>query len=140
MSRDSLGPVTTLSSFIRRRRTELNHTQSFIAEKLGVKSAEYISLIESGVRRLDLDRIPRLAEVLGVSASALSRLALEEQYPLLAATLEKPKRGSKSERTPTEESVLYKLKELPHDVRQMVIDMVDTLHKQNTPATRIHIA
>jgi transcriptional regulator with XRE-family HTH domain len=131
--------VVKVSELIRSRRNELSLTQQEVAEKVGVKSGEYISLVESGVRNLDLDRIPRLAEALRVNSAMLARMALAEQYPLLAASLEKPKRGARPNLSATEESILHKLKELPYQAQQLVANTVDVLHHQCTPSTRSRI-
>jgi transcriptional regulator with XRE-family HTH domain len=67
---------------IRHRRQELNLTQAEIAEKLGVTS-DCITLVELGHRRLDLDRIPQLANALKLNRRELCRQALQERAPEL---------------------------------------------------------
>ena len=56
---------------IRHRREELNLTQAEVATKLGV-TADCITLVELGYRRLDLDRIPALADAVRLNRRQLS--------------------------------------------------------------------
>jgi DNA-binding XRE family transcriptional regulator len=72
--------------FLRRRRQELAMTQSELAAACGLSSIS-ITLIEAGRRRLALERIPRLAEVLQVPAGELCLLALRCRYPKLTEVL-----------------------------------------------------
>ena len=71
-----------LSRLIRHRREELNLTQQQVAEKMGVTS-DAITLVELGYRRLDLDRIPALADALKLNRRQLCRQALQERAPEL---------------------------------------------------------
>lgn len=65
---------------IRRRREELGKTQLQVAEAVGVTS-DCITLVEGGRRRLDLDRIPRLADALEMDRKDLCRQALLARSP-----------------------------------------------------------
>jgi len=56
---------TDFSRFLRRRRQELDKTQMEIAQACGL-TVMSITMIEAGQRRLSLERVPRLAEVLQV--------------------------------------------------------------------------
>jgi len=71
-----------LSRRIRRRRRELSLTQQEVATRVGV-TADHITLVEGGYRRLDLDRIPDLADALRLDRTELCREALEERAPAL---------------------------------------------------------
>ncbi len=73
--------------FIRARRIELRVTQRDIAVALGIHSADFVSLVELGRRRFDLNRIPTLASTLEVDAAELCRLALEDWQPQFFAAL-----------------------------------------------------
>ncbi len=66
--------------YIRQRRQELDKTQRQVAQACGV-TPDYIALIEGGLRRLDLERIPLLADALEVSRAQLCRQALAERAP-----------------------------------------------------------
>ena len=68
------------SRLIRHRRQELNLTQAEVADKLGV-TADCITLVELGYRRLDLNRIPALADALKLNRRQLCRQALQERAP-----------------------------------------------------------
>jgi len=75
-----------LSNYIRHRRYFLGKTQKTIAEAIGV-TPDFIALIESGERRLDLDKIPLLADALEVNRMALCQQALRERAPALYGQL-----------------------------------------------------
>jgi transcriptional regulator with XRE-family HTH domain len=70
------------SRLIRRRREELRLTQAEIAEKIDV-TPDFVALAELGYRRLDLDRIPALADALKLNRRQLCRQALRERAPEL---------------------------------------------------------
>ena len=67
---------------IRHRREQLDLTQQEVAGKIGVTS-DCITLVELGYRRLDLDRIPALANALKLNRRRLCRQALQERAPEL---------------------------------------------------------
>jgi transcriptional regulator with XRE-family HTH domain len=75
-----------ISNFTRQRRLQLGLTQKDVAQILGV-TADYISLLESGERRLDLDRIPRLADALDAERFDLCASALRDRCPQLFAEI-----------------------------------------------------
>ena len=82
--------MTQIASFIRTRRRELSLTQADVARSCGLASCDFIGLVESDRRRLQLERIPRLAEVLEVEPRFLCQLALCSWSPRFAAALELP--------------------------------------------------
>jgi transcriptional regulator with XRE-family HTH domain len=75
-----------ISNFIRQRRLQLGLTQKEVAQMIGV-TADFISLLESGERRLDLDRIPRLADALDAERFDLCASALRDRCPRLFAEI-----------------------------------------------------
>lgn len=132
-------PIMRLRELLRKRRDALGLTQLDVARAVGVTSPDFISLVEKGIRNLDLDRVPRLAEVLRVDSPELCRIALEEQYPLLAhALLQTPARR----RQPISEAdaAAEKLKLLPRNLRIMAINMIDALSQRETRSTRSAVA
>ncbi|GIN62740.1 hypothetical protein J27TS8_27330 [Robertmurraya siralis] len=46
-------------------------TQLYVSKKLGYKSTSMLSEIESGKKGLDAEKVPLLAEILGVSINEL---------------------------------------------------------------------
>jgi transcriptional regulator with XRE-family HTH domain len=76
---------------IRERREELKKleglTQTDIARAIGIESPEFITMLEGGHRNLDLNKVPRLAEVLKLNSKDLCKLALYETAPSLYAEL-----------------------------------------------------
>jgi transcriptional regulator with XRE-family HTH domain len=71
-----------LHILLRRRREELSLFQAQIAEALHV-TPECIAQWESGRRRMELGKIPRLAEALQIDAKELCTKALAEFHPLV---------------------------------------------------------
>jgi len=61
----------TFGNRIRDIRKQKNITQEKLAKKLDFKHASAISFIENGKRRLDAEKIPTLANALGVSLDEL---------------------------------------------------------------------
>ena len=74
-------PFKTL---LRHRRHELGKTQREVAATCEV-TPDFISLLETGRRRISLDRIPALASALELDPTALAHLVLEERAPRFAA-------------------------------------------------------
>jgi len=75
-----------LHRMLRQRREELQLNQAEIAEALQV-TPESIGLWERGARRISLDRLPRLAQVLCVDPKGLCLAALAEFHPCFHAAL-----------------------------------------------------
>ena len=88
MNQNSITPITEvpLHILLRRRREELSLFQAEIAEELHV-SPECIGLWECGRRRMELSKVPRLAEALQLDARKLCAKALSEFHPLFYAAL-----------------------------------------------------
>jgi transcriptional regulator with XRE-family HTH domain len=76
----------SFSQFLRQRRTELRLKQAQIAAELHVEP-ETVGHWEGGRRRMELDKLPRLAAILQLHAKDLCRLALSEWHPRLYFTL-----------------------------------------------------
>ena len=75
-----------LHILLRRRREELSLCQVQIAEELHV-TPECIGQWECGRRRMELGKLPRIAEVLHLDAKELCAKALLEFHPLVHAAL-----------------------------------------------------
>jgi transcriptional regulator with XRE-family HTH domain len=75
-----------LHILLRRRREELFLRQAQIAEALHV-SPECIGQWECGRRRMELCKLPRIAEALHLDAKELCAKALAEFHPLVYAAL-----------------------------------------------------
>jgi transcriptional regulator with XRE-family HTH domain len=123
----------SVREFMRDRREELQLTQADVAQGVGVSSGDFISLVEKGMRNLDLDRIPRLAGILKTDPEDLCRRVIEEQYPLLAqclfgATLRSRKPIGEVE------VAMERFKSLPRHVRSMVISMITVLFEKEVVA------
>ena len=75
-----------LHILLRRRRQELNLLQAQIAEALHV-TPECIGRWEDGSRRMELSKLPRIAEALRMDAKELCVKALAEFHPIVHDTL-----------------------------------------------------
>jgi DNA-binding XRE family transcriptional regulator len=75
-----------LHLLLRRRRQELRLLQADVAEALHV-SPECITMWETGRRRMELSKLPRLAAALQIDAKELCAKALAEFHPLFFQTL-----------------------------------------------------
>jgi transcriptional regulator with XRE-family HTH domain len=75
-----------LHILLRRRREELSLCQAQVAEVLHV-SPECITQWECGRRRMELSKLPRIAEALQLDAKKLCAKALAEFHPLVYAAL-----------------------------------------------------
>jgi transcriptional regulator with XRE-family HTH domain len=85
-SNGNTSSAVPLHTLLRRRRTELRLLQADIAEALNV-SPECVTLWEAGRRRMELSKLPRLAQVLHLDARELCAKALAEFHPLFFSTL-----------------------------------------------------
>ena len=82
-------PITNdlhLSDIIRERRQRLGLKQAEIADQLRV-GPESVGLWERGLRRIELNKVPRLAFALRLDEKDVCRVALYESHPNLYATL-----------------------------------------------------
>ena len=68
------------SHYIRQRRLALDKTQKQVGQVIGT-TADFITLAEAGERRIDLNRIPLLADALEVERFDLCLWALSERAP-----------------------------------------------------------
>lgn len=58
-------------------------TQREIAQQLGLRSVNFVSMMKTGAARVPLEKLPALAEILGVDPAHLVRLGLEQYWPEL---------------------------------------------------------
>lgn len=79
-----------LHMMLRRRREELNLRQADVAESLNV-TPEAVTLWEGGHRRMELSKIPRLAQALQIDPKELCIKALKEYHPAFFQTLFGPR-------------------------------------------------
>lgn len=123
-----------LSRVVYERRVDLGLTQQDVANALELRSAEFIGMVEKEHRAMHLNRIPRLAEVLGLDQRALCRLALFEQAPECAlvcfgsqpqAFLPKP--GKRVRLRSYEKERVARLLSLPENLRAYIFGLVDQL-------------
>ena len=73
------GDVGKLAKLISARRRDLGKTQAEVAKIMGYSSPEFIGMVESGIRTMDLNKIPRLAEALELDPAELCQMALFEK-------------------------------------------------------------
>ncbi len=75
-----------LHVLLRRRREQLGLLQSEVAEAVHV-SPECVTLWEAGRRRMELSKLPRIAEILELDGKELCVKALKQFHPAVHATL-----------------------------------------------------
>jgi len=143
--------ITPFAEIIRRRRLELGLLQVDVARRLGVRSSEFIGMLEKGGsvpggRNLELNKVPRMADALQLSRKDLTRLALFETAPMAAMTLfgdqislyevrnSKFKFGTPRETnmTPEQIDVVNKIFALPDSIRATVLSTIDQFAKAYT--------
>ncbi len=88
MAENPDSPLTAapLHVFLRQRRLELNLMQAEIAEILNV-TPECVGMWECGRRRMELDKLPRLADALQMNRKELCARALREFHPAVYTTI-----------------------------------------------------
>jgi len=136
--------IVPFYEIIRRRRLELGLMQTEVAAKLGVKSSEFIGMLEKGGhvpggRNLELNKVPRMADALRLNRKDLTRLALFEAAPMAAMVLfgnqmslyqvrySKFAAGEKQDASMTAEQidVINKIYSLPSTVRATVLSTIE---------------
>lgn len=55
-------------------------TQRDVARAMGMKSEDFIGMVEAGIRRLDVERLPDLAKVLRLPLPLLTQMHFTEVY------------------------------------------------------------
>ena len=75
------------SDYVRERRLELGLSPKEVSLTLGLKREETISLMETGARKPPLDRIPDVADALGLDRTELCRMFLKETAPKFSQAL-----------------------------------------------------
>jgi transcriptional regulator with XRE-family HTH domain len=75
-----------LHQILRRRRQELRLKQAHIAEALEV-TAGAVGLWECGGRRMEMDKLPRIAEILRLDKRDLCLAALKQFHPVMYAAV-----------------------------------------------------
>lgn len=73
---------TAMVKFLTKRIDELKPdvTQREIARRLGYTSVNFVSMMKTGAARVSLEKLPALAEILGVDPAHLVRLGLEQYW------------------------------------------------------------
>lgn len=128
--------LRSVKDLLKHRRKELGLLQPDIASAIGVKSADFISLVESGQRSMDLNRIPALARVLRLNAKDLVLTAIREQWPEAAVVLTSS-RTNRGLPTLTEEAELAsKLSRLSAEGRHIILSLTDRMLSLESPSKR----
>jgi transcriptional regulator with XRE-family HTH domain len=78
---------TKLGPIIKQARERAGVTQAQVSTHMGHKTMEWLSMIENGLRSLDIEKIPALASYLGIHAKDLTFVALCQYYPNTAHAL-----------------------------------------------------
>jgi len=111
--RSKLTTPTRLSSLVFRRLVELNISQKEVAEKVGFKNQNMITMIKNGDAKLALDRVPAMAKALDIDPVYLFRLALEQTFDAVSVQQLMDILGSG--RSANEEQIIGRIRELAGD-------------------------
>ena len=71
----------TIGAILANRRKQLGLTQEVVAIGVNILSPEFIGLVERGKRHFDLNKIPKLAHVLGLPRNRPVEVYLNEHAP-----------------------------------------------------------
>lgn len=76
---------TAMVKFLSKRIDQLKPelTQREIAQRLGYRCINFVSMMETGAARVPFEKLPALAEILDVDPAHLVRLGLEQYWPEL---------------------------------------------------------
>ncbi len=140
--------VTEFQRIIRERRLEITKSQAQVAVEIGVSSPEFISMVELGIRRVDLNRVPALARSLGLDPGSLCQQALWEEAPEMFRILFGEHYAPKVElAAPGQATTIHVLPEaadfwdrfsaLPDDVRRAVDTIVKSLYSHALEKSRL---
>lgn len=77
-----------LGDLIAERQLDLDLTNQDIASAIGYANQNIISMIKKGRTKLPLERVTRMADVLGLDRADLLRMALKEYSPELLKAIE----------------------------------------------------
>lgn len=86
MNRQRNRTTMPFHKILRRRRQELRLNQAHIAEAMQITPVA-VGLWEGGRRRMELDKLPRIAEILQLEKRDLCLAALHQFHPRLYAEL-----------------------------------------------------
>lgn len=67
--------MNQVSNKIKARREQLNFSQEYVAERIGISQPAYVK-IEKGITRLDFERLIKISEILQIDINEL----LDKQY------------------------------------------------------------
>jgi transcriptional regulator with XRE-family HTH domain len=144
--------VTSLAKYIRERRDALKKSQGQVASAVGQKTPEWLGMVESGARPLQLEHAMRLADALQIDRHDFAKIVLQQYYPTIFSALF-PKNATRLQETiddahetsgevyPAQVAMdLYeKIHALPQNVRTTLINMIDhtfAMHVTNTRGAR----
>lgn len=140
--------LATLARFIANRRTKLGLTQGKVASIVGKKSGEWLGMIESCARPIQIDDAPRLADALQLDRNYFCKLVLSQRHPTVFAALF-PKEGSlqKMKDNPKESTgkvytaqiamdLYEKIQALPAASQVTVMNIIDQMFSMYTTNNR----
>lgn len=114
----------SLVRIIKQARLNAGMTQEGLAQALGFRGESVISMIESGRRNIDIEKIPMVAVKLGLNARELTQQALLEYFPTVYLVLfddDPPSAGGEVH----EEDLYRNVKDLPRPVQDAFRTLID---------------
>ena len=85
----AIPPNIKVADLVALRKTELGLTAEELAASLGYRNPAVIELIETGVTRISISKVPELADILLLEPGALMRFVLGEADETLLMALER---------------------------------------------------
>lgn len=126
-------PNITIQDILVNRRSELGLTHSTIASYMGIRSPEFIGMVERGNRGFDLNKIPLLADILNFERADLVKIYLAEEFPVAYDALftSKPGEIKTNYATRSEAQELLDLyQELPKERREQTMSNLRVEHRK----------
>jgi transcriptional regulator with XRE-family HTH domain len=132
-----------LPDLLKKRRKDLGLTQKQVARALAINSTEIIAMVEAGGRRITLDKIPALADILLIDRVGLCKLAIQEFAPTVYQVFwgkEDASAPDELERAPKPVSLWdefrVKFDRLAPETQHAVLGFIDQMSKVETAVGR----
>jgi transcriptional regulator with XRE-family HTH domain len=128
----------SIGGLIRHFRERADISQKEFSKRVGHASAEWTGMIESGARKLDIDLVPRVAQILKVNLRDLTLVALAQYYPKTYSVLfgqQEPGMPQEQATPVTLQPETYDMamifEALPPRERGMILEITKALSKNN---------
>jgi hypothetical protein len=125
-----------MADLLRCRREQLGMSQKQVGFGLGMKSGDFVCLVEAGRRTFPIGQLPELARVLQIPGRDLLHFALIEAHPQLASMLASSKAAGRVSIRQEEEELVRQAMALPRAARRTVQSLIEQLSASERPETK----